>query len=112
MLFYFITLLAFLLSLNKEANVWLQWKHQGSLLTKILSEGLCSKVIKCILVAVFLTGLAFIKKSYLTPVNSSEVKDVWNTISRLHPFHILNIQGGDSKRPTKRKQGKQYIIYK
>ena len=51
-------------------------------------------------------------KSYLTPINNSEVKEVWNTISRLHPFHILNIQGGDSKRPMERKQGKQYIIYK
>ena len=51
-------------------------------------------------------------KSYLTPVNNSEVKEVWNTISGLHPFHILNVQGGDSKEPTERKQGKQYIIYK
>ena len=41
MLFYFIALLAFLLVLNKEANFWLQWKHQGSLLTEILSKRLC-----------------------------------------------------------------------
>ena len=51
-------------------------------------------------------------KSYLTPLNNSEVKEAWNTISRLHSFHILNIQGGDNKRPTERKQSKQYIIYK
>ena len=51
-------------------------------------------------------------KSYLTPVNNLEVKEVWNTISSLHPPHILKAQRGDSKRPMERKQGKQYIIYK
>ena len=61
MLFYFIALLAFRLVLNKEANFWLQWKHQGSLLTEILSERLGFKSIEYLLVAMFLTGNAYIK---------------------------------------------------
>ena len=94
-----------MLILNKEANFWLQWKHQGSLLTEILSERLCFKSIECLLVAVFLARKALLK-SYLTPVNNSEVKEVWNTIYKLHPFHILNTQGGDNKRLMERKQSK------
>ena len=63
MLFYFdlTALLLVLLVLNKEANFWLQWKHQGSLLTEILSERLFFKSIECLLVAVFLAGEAFIE---------------------------------------------------
>ena len=60
MLFYFIALLAFLLVLNKEANFWLQWKHQGSLLNEILSKDWALNI-ECLLVAVFLTGNAFIE---------------------------------------------------
>jgi len=44
LMFSFSTLLSFLLVLKKEANFWLQWEHQGSLLTKILSKILCFKV--------------------------------------------------------------------
>ena len=59
--FIFTALLVFRLVLNKEANFWLQWKHQGYLLTEILSRRLFFKSIECLLVAVFLAGHAFIE---------------------------------------------------
>ena len=61
--------------------------------------------------AVFLNGYEHIEV-LLNPCKITQDQKVWNTILRLHPFHIKNVLGGDSKIPTKRKQGEQYIIYK
>ena len=60
---------------------------------------------------IFLNGYEHIEV-LCNPCKITQDKKVWNTISRLHPYHIKNVLGGDNKRPMERKHGKQYIIFK
>ena len=50
--------------------------------------------------AVFLNGYEHIEV-LLNPCKINQDQKVWNTISRLHPSHIWNVWGGDSKDPWK-----------
>ena len=98
---------------NKEAQLLVAWISSELWLTKILMTRLCTinSFKNLFKLVVFLNGYEHIEV-LLNPCKITQDQKVWNTISRLHPSHIKNVLGGDSKRPMERKQDKWYITFK
>ena len=71
------------------------------------------KSIECLLVIVFLTGSAFHLKSYLTPVNNSEVKKGLKYYLEAPSIsHLKYPRKLTAKDPRKGSRVEQFIIYK
>ena len=86
-------------------------EHQNFGMTKVVGYNTvycCLSKITSSILAVFSNNYVRIEV-LLNPCEINQDRRVWNTILRLHPCHILNVLGSNSKGPMERSKGNNIL---